>query len=91
MSNAEYSAQHEPVESGVKQFYPDIIGLPYNDGKAETDDLTDAEKLDYLYRVAVKVGVLVDSITPAQVEQVQKIQRNPLLAKMFSGILSGGN
>ena len=49
--------------------------------------LTDAEKLDYLYQVAVKVGVLVDSISPAQVEQVKRIQTNPLISKLFAGIV----
>ena len=51
--------------------------------------LTDAEKLDYLYQVAVKVGALVDSITPAQVEQVKRMQANPLISKLFAGIVKG--
>lgn len=49
--------------------------------------LTDAEKLDYLYQVAVKVGALVDAITPAQVEQVKRMQTNPLISKLFAGIV----
>ena len=49
--------------------------------------LTDAEKLDYLYQVAVKVGALVESITPAQVEQVKRMQANPLMSKLFAGII----
>ena len=49
--------------------------------------LTDAEKLNYLYQVAVKVGALVDSITPAQVEQVKRMQANPLMSKLFAGII----
>ena len=51
--------------------------------------LTDAEKLDYLYQVAVKVGALVDSITPQQVEQVKRMQGNPLISKLFAGIVKG--
>ena len=51
--------------------------------------LADAEKLDYLYQVAVKVGALVDSITPAQVEQVKRMQANPLISKLFAGIVKG--
>ena len=51
--------------------------------------LTDAEKLDYLYQVAVKVGALVDSITPQQVEQVKRMQANPLISKLFAGIVKG--
>ena len=49
--------------------------------------LSDAEKLDYLYQVAVKVGALVESITPAQVEQVKRMQANPLISKLFAGIV----
>ena len=53
--------------------------------------LSDAEKLDYLYTVARKVAALVDSVSPAQIEQVKKIQRNPLLSKLFSGIIPGND
>ncbi len=51
--------------------------------------VTDAEKLDYLYQVAVKVGALVDAITPQQVEQVKRMQTNPLISKLFAGIVKG--
>ena len=82
MSNIENSAEHraapniEPVRIEVSQ--PDPI-------------LSDAEKLDYLYAVARKVATLVDSVSPAQIEQVKKIQRNPLLSKLFSGIIPGND
>ena len=51
--------------------------------------LTDAEKLNYLYEVALKVGKLVESISPAQVEQVKRMQANPLISKLFAGIVKG--
>ena len=51
--------------------------------------LTDAEKLNYLYEVAVKVGTLVDAITPQQLDQVKRMQGNPLISKLFSGIVKG--
>ena len=51
--------------------------------------LTDAEKLNYLYEVALKVGKLVESISPAQVEQVKRMQSNPLMSKLFAGIIKG--
>lgn len=51
--------------------------------------LTDAEKLNYLYEIAVKVGALVDAVTPQQIEQVKRMQSNPLISKLFSGIVKG--
>ena len=81
--NAEHSAEHRGVFEPLKL-------EPYVTQETARE-LTDAEKLDYLYRVAVKVGALVDSITPAQVEQVQKLQRNPFLSKMFAGIIPGND
>lgn len=94
MSNVEYSAEHQG-EKGSFIMPPNIIGLPYDDGRDDagnpTGELTDAEKLDYLYQVALKVGALVASITPQQVEQVQKLQRNPFLSKMFAGIIPGSD
>jgi hypothetical protein len=73
MSNAEYSAEHRAgVAAAVSRTEP---------------LLSNSEKIDYLYRVAVKLGALVDAVTPAQVEQVKKLQSNPLLSKLFAGIV----
>lgn len=83
MSNTEYSAEHraiqDPNKFGNKMVYVDEDMLI----------VSDAEKLDYLYQVALKVGKLVESITPAQVEQVKRLQSNPLMSKLFSGIVKG--
>lgn len=83
MSNTEFSAEHrDEFPLDVNSRYPkemlDAIA-----------PLSDKEKLDYLYQVAVKVGALVDSITPAQVEQVKRMQANPLISKLFAGIVKG--
>ena len=86
-TNAEYSAEHRTVEERgetlqVAPRYPkEMLNA--------IAPLSDAEKLDYLYQVAVKVGALVDSITPAQVEQVKRMQSNPLMSKLFAGIIKG--
>ena len=87
MSNTEFSAEHRTVEERgetlqVAPRYPkEMLNA--------IAPLSDAEKLDYLYQVAVKVGALVDSITPAQVEQVKRMQANPLISKLFAGIVKG--
>ena len=78
MSNTAYSAEHR-TEGQL-----DIPAAP-------TLELSLEEKVEYLYQVVVKVEALVAAITPAQVEQVQKLQRNPFLAKMFSGIIPGSD
>ena len=86
MTNAEFSAEHrnDPNLPAHVTLNPDV-----RPGDVWAIALTDAEKLDYLYQVAVKVGALVDSITPAQVEQVKRMQANPLISKLFAGIVKG--
>ena len=79
MSNIEYSTEHRT------ELQPTVQPVPIEVERI----VTDAEKLDYLYQVALKVSALVESVTPAQIEQVQKLQRNPFLSKMFAGILPG--
>ena len=82
MSNIEHSAEHRAA--------PNIEAVRIEVSQPEPI-LSDAEKLDYLYTVARKVAALVDSVSPAQIEQVKKIQRNPLLSKLFSGIIPGND
>lgn len=48
-------------------------------------ELTDSEKIDYVFQIAVKVGELVNNITSEQVEQVRKVYQNPLLRKILGG------
>lgn len=79
MSNAEYSAEHRHPfvgATGLDAILPDDAPI-----------LSNSEKIDYLYNVAVKVAALVDSVTPAQVQQVKKLQTNPLMSKLFAGIV----
>ena len=86
-TNAEYSAEHRIVEER-----DETLQTAFRYPKEMLDaivPLTDAEKLDYLYQVALKVGALVESISPAQVEQVKRIQSNPLISKLFAGIVKG--
>ena len=90
-TNAENSAEHRIVEERGETLKAVPITLDPNvrPGDVWATALTDAEKLDYLYQVALKVGALVDSISPAQVEQVKRIQSNPLISKLFAGIVKG--
>ena len=44
--------------------------------------LTDAEKLDYVYNIAVKAEKLMEEIAPQIGPMLQSIQNNPML-KMF--------
>ena len=81
MSNIEHSAEHRDLEERGET----LQAVPTH--RITDPGLTDAEKLNYLYEVAVKVGALVDSISPAQVEQVKRIQTNPLISKLFAGIV----
>lgn len=86
--NAEHSAEHRSADPFMR------ITLTQQEVDVTQDtarELTDAEKIEYLYQVALKVGALVDSITPAQVEQVQKLQRNPFLSKIFAGVIPGND
>lgn len=83
MSNIEHSAEHRD------EFPLDVSPRYPKEMLDATAPLSDAEKLDYLYEVAVKVGKLVESITPAQVEQVKRMQANPLMSKLFAGIIKG--
>lgn len=46
--------------------------------------LTMEEKVDFIFDTIVKVRTLVDSITPAQVEKVQKLQSDPFAAKLLA-------
>lgn len=48
-------------------------------------ELTDAEKLDFVYKLALKASELIESITDEQVQQVKKVYNNPLLRKMLGG------
>lgn len=50
-------------------------------------DTLDREKLEYLYEVAVKVGALIEQITPQQLEQVKTMQENPVLKRLLGSIL----
>ncbi len=43
----------------------------------------DTDKLDYLYQMAKRIEGIVNSITPEQVERVNKLASNPLLSRMF--------
>ena len=47
-----------------------------------TPVLTDAEKLDYVYNIAVKAEKLMEEIAPQIGPMLQSIQNNPML-KMF--------
>ena len=85
-TNAEYSAEHRSVDP--VSFQHVTTDANYFEENV-TDGPTDAEKLDYLYEVALKVGKLVESISPAQVEQVKRMQSNPLMSKLFAGIIKG--
>ena len=80
-TNAENSAEHRIVDPIIR-----ITPQAAPTHRITDSGLSDAEKLDYLYQVALKVGALVESISPAQVEQVKRIQSNPLISKLFPGI-----
>ena len=84
--NAEYSAEHRSVDPVSFQRVTTDVNYFEEDA---TDAPTDAEKLDYLYQVALKVGALIDAVSPAQVEQVKRLQSNPLISKLFAGIVKG--
>ena len=91
MSNREYSAEHRRIRTERSNT---MSNIEYSAEQRPEHvlvvfALTDAEKLDYLYQVAVKVGALVDSITPQQVEQVKRMQANPLISKLFARIVKG--
>ena len=84
--NAEYSAEHRTDPN-----LPAHVTLDPNvrTGDVWVTELSDAEKLDYLYQVALKVGALIEAVSPAQVEQVKRLQSNPLISKLFAGIVKG--
>jgi hypothetical protein len=78
MSNVEYSAEHRTEPNSVNAF-TGVVDY--------SKILSNSEKIDYLYSVALKVGALVDAITPQQIEQVKRMQSNPLISKLFAGIV----
>ena len=79
MSNVEHSAEHRTYPLEVTRVSVEVT----------EPILSNSEKIDYLYEVAVKVGALVDAITPQQIEQVKRMQTNPLISKLFAGIVKG--
>lgn len=63
--------------------FENLAGVPSLPLDTETP-LTMEEKVDYIFDTIVKVRTLVDSITPAQVEKVQKLQSDPFAAKLLA-------
>lgn len=71
------------MDNPVSNIPAPVFGV--DDAVGDTD-LTDTAKLDYLYQTAKQVRTLLDSVTPEQVERVNKIAGNPIFRKMFAGL-----
>lgn len=60
-------------------------GSPYCDcaiAIQTTDELTDSEKIEYVYQVAVKVDAAVREVLPQVGPILESVSKNPML-KMF--------
>lgn len=59
------------------------VPAPTFDPHSQDPEPTAEDKLEYVYQFAKRFDALISSIGPEQIEQVQKIARNPLFSKMF--------